>query len=231
MWCTSLHLLQEPDATRAQPRPQATVVQRSRAASTQLPAETRPSGKRPHYRVPQPRCTAPGSAPLSSSYLKSDVVVIDINGRFECLRVAPRAAICPLETTNQFHVPLPLVIALLLPFPAISSCNLRAVLLADECLRGWSEAALVEEQSSRTHRVSRSERLRTSESACNRRAATNRSSSCLCREPRCCCCCCCSARLQPGANQAGGERAARGPRTEKRIRKGAALAYSASRIA
>lgn len=132
MWCSSLHLLQEPDATRAQPRPQATVVQRSRTASTQLPAETRPSGKRPTTTLP-----------LSSSYLKSYVVVIDINGRFECLRVAPRAAICPLEATNQFHVPLPLVIALLLPFPAISSCNLRAVLLADECLGGSSEAALV----------------------------------------------------------------------------------------
>lgn len=160
-----------------------------------------------------------GSAPLSSSYLKSYVVVIDINGRFECLRVAPRAAICPLEATNQFHVPLLLVIALLLPFPAISSCNLRAILLADECLRGSSEAALVaEEQSSRTHRVSRSERLRPGESVCNRRAATNRISSRLCREltrrrrrRRCCCCCCCSARLQPGANQAGGERAARCP--------------------
>lgn len=141
--CTPLQLLQATDAN------QCTVAfsghsWHNKAPSTQLPAVTRPSGECPHYCVPQLRYTAPRRAPLSSSYLKSLVVVIDINVRFKYFRVEPRAAICPLEATNQFHVPLPLVIALLLPFSAISSCDLRAVLLADECLRGLSEAPLVQ---------------------------------------------------------------------------------------
>lgn len=80
-------------------------------------------------------------APLTS--LQRVLVFVTDIVKLKYFQDVPRGATCSLKVTNQFQVPFPLVIALVLPFSAISGCNLRAVLLADESLGGLSEAPLL----------------------------------------------------------------------------------------
>lgn len=223
--CTSLQLLQVTDANQCTaafsgPKSQHTVVMRTKVLSTQLAAVTRPSGQctASHNRI-IPRLEGPH---YHHHILRVSNVVIDINVRFKCFRVAPRAAVCPLEATNQFHVPFPLVTALL-PFSGLAAVTSGR--WVPERLE-WSTAP-AEEQSSCTYRVSHSEWPSLGKSVC-----TSAQPQTVTRPPSA------ESRAvvvahvwsqQQIKHKVRGQPAAR--RTKKRIRKGAALAYSANRIA